>query len=398
MARSRTILIAGAGIGGLTAALALAQHGFRVVILEKSKRLEETGAGIQPSPNASRIFIKLGLGEALKQTAVAPDAIRIMRSSGKLIVEAPLGPAAEFRFGAPYWVIHRVDLQRALLEAASARPEIELRLGMEFTDYAAHARGVTVKSQGATGDVDEHGIALIGADGLWSNARKALGEESAPRFAGRTAWRAMIPIERAPNAFREPVVHLWLGRAAHLVHYPVRCGRALNIVAIVGDDFQDSGWSTPGDRRALLERFGKWCEPARTLLGVPEAWLKWALFDRAPSRRWGIGPVTLLGDAAHPMLPFLAQGGAMAIEDAAALASCLARDGESPASALRTYEGLRSARTARVQREARRNDIVYHLSGPAALARDMMLRTMGGEKLLLRYRWLYDWRLPPGET
>lgn len=397
MPQSRTVLIAGAGIGGLTAALALAQHGFRVVVLERNERLEETGAGIQLSPNASRVLISLGLNGALERDAVEPHAIRIMRSYGREIAQVPLGPAIVRRFGAPYWVIHRADLQAALVGAASARPAITLRLGMQFGGFAAHSNGVTASGHGAGKETNDQGVALIGADGVWSNVRRVLGEEAPPRFAGRTAWRALVPMESAPPEFRKPLTYLWLGRDAHLVHYPVKAGRILNLVATVRDTFQEAGWSTRGERKALLDRFRHWCEPARALLALPETWLKWALFDRAPAQRWGKGPVTLLGDAAHPMLPFLAQGGAMAIEDAAVLASCLG-GGAPPAAALRRYEALRFERVARVQREARRNDIIYHLSGPFALARDLLLRTMGGERLLTRYDWLYDWRLPPSGT
>lgn len=390
-------MIAGAGIGGLTAALALARHGFRVVVFERNERLEETGAGIQLSPNASRVLIALGLGSALDRDAVAPRAIRIMRANGREVVQIPLGPAIERRFGAPYWVVHRADLQAALLKAVSVRPEIALRLGMQLGDLTVRSDRIAVNGQGAGGETNDQGMALIGADGVWSNVRRALGDETPPRFSGRTAWRAVVPIEQAPAAFREPATHLWMGRNAHLVHYPVKAGRVLNLVAIVHDTFQDAGWSTRGERQALLERFRHWCEPARTLLALPDTWLKWALFDRAPAQRWGTGPVTLLGDAAHPMLPFLAQGAAMAIEDAAVLAACLARGDGRAAAALRSYEGLRFARTARVQREARRNDVVYHLGGPFALARDLVLRTIGGERLLMRYDWLYNWRPPERE-
>lgn len=393
MRASRTILIAGAGIGGLSAALALARKGFRVVLLERARRLEETGAGIQLSPNASRVLIGLGLRAMLEPQAVAPEAIRIARSSGREIVRIPLGSPIEFRFGAPYWVIHRADLQAALVQAVAAQPDIDLRLGTEVTDFATHPRGVTVKAQVVDAVIEETGLALIGADGVWSNIRTRLDDRHLPRFAGRTAWRAVVPIEAVDAEFRERITHLWLGSDAHLVNYPVRAGRLVNLVATVHDNYQEAGWSAPGESQALLARFAHWSEPARRLLAAPDRWLKWALFDRAPARRWGRGPVTLLGDAAHPMLPFLAQGGAMAIEDAAVLADCLARGETAPETSLRAYEGQRRPRTGRVQLEARSNNVTYHLGGPAALARDAALRSLGGKRLLARYDWLYDWRL-----
>lgn len=390
MARSRTILLAGAGIGGLTAALALAREDFRVVVLERATRLEETGAGIQLSPNALRILLDLGLRERLAVSAVAPEAIRIMRASGSDIVRIPLGVAAEKRYGAPYWVIHRGDLQAALIAAVSEQPHVSVRLGARVDDFAIHANGVSLRAFGPTGDVDEQGLALIGADGLWSAVRKRI-HDTPLRFAGRTAWRAVVPVEAVEPELRERSTHLWLGRGAHLVKYPIRSGREINIVAIVSDTWQEPGWSAPGLRDDILPFFARWNAQARTLVATPDRWLKWALFDRAPDHHWGHGPVTLLGDAAHPMLPFLAQGGAMAIEDAAVLAQCLARETD-PATALRSYEKLRHVRTARVQHEARANDFRYHLPDPPAWARDLALRILGGEKLLARFDWLYGWQ------
>lgn len=396
MARSRTIVIAGAGIGGLTAALALTRVGFRALILEQAQRLEETGAGIQLSPNATRVLLALGLAERLRPLVVAPQAVRVVRAnSGADIVRIPLGAAAEARYGAPYWVIHRADLQAVLAAAIEDSPDVTLRLGTRVQDYAVHQHGVTVVTQDAAGrdhvSRDEQGIALIGADGLWSTLRARLGDRTAPRFAKRTAWRAVVPASRVLEEFREPVTGLWLGRDAHLVHYPVRGGREVNIVAIVRDDWHGEGWSTPARQGELTPRFAAFPAQVRALLALPERWQKWALFDRPPGRPRSREEVTLLGDAAHPMLPFLAQGGAMAIEDAAVLARCLERDENIPR-ALRAYEGARRHRVARVQREARRNSQVYHLAGPLGLARNLTLAALGGEKLLRRYDWLYGWQ------
>jgi salicylate hydroxylase len=385
-------MIAGAGIGGLACALALIRRGFRAVVLEQAEALEPVGAGIQLSPNATRILIELGLAERLAPAVVAPQEIRVVRShNAREIVRASIGAAA-FRYGAPYWVVHRGDLQAALLERLRASRDGALHLGRRVEDFAVHAHGVTVQTWTPAGTRHEHGIALIGADGLWSQVRSRLGDDTPPRFCGRTAWRAMIPAGAVPAGFREPITWLWVGPDAHLVHYPVRAGEAVNIVAIIRDDWQSPGWSEPGGSADILARFSGWAAEPRALLATPDSWAKWALFERPALRTWSAGPVTLLGDAAHPILPFLAQGGAMAIEDAAVVADCLARWPDQPAPAFEAYEGLRRPRTQRVARESHFNGIVYHMRGLAAVARNFALGRLTGEKLLTRFDWLYDWR------
>jgi salicylate hydroxylase len=396
---TRTAVIAGAGIGGLTAALSLARVGLQVIILEQAERLEETGAGIQLSPNASRVLLDLGLGDQLRAAAVTPTALRVLRArDGHEIVRMPLAQAAE-RFGAPYWVIHRGDLQAVLLEAVRTSPQVKLVLGTRVDRFAVSADGITVQgvyslpNAKVPARVDTESSLLIGADGIWSAVRALLGDKTRPRFAGRVAWRALVPTEMAAKPAREPMVNLWLGRRSHLVHYPVAGGRQINVVAITEDHWDAPGWSTRSTPAEVLARYplGAWSRHARDLIGMPDHWLKWALHERAPLSRWGDGPVTLLGDAAHPVLPFLAQGAALAIEDAAVLAAEITAHRDDVVQGLRAYESRRRGRTTRVQRTARQTGRIYH-RGVDAFLRDIGMRMLGGERLLQRYDWIYNWR------
>jgi salicylate hydroxylase len=397
VASSRNIIIAGAGIGGMTAALALAQSGFRVTLLEQAESLTDVGAGIQLSPNATRVLIALGLDQRLRDACIVPTGVAIMAAGGANLAHIPLGKIAEARYGAPYWVIHRSDLQAALLDAVRSHPDISLRLGTRVEDFAVHAHGVSAALGLGTGKAVESGIALVCADGLWSGLRARLGVRDVPQFGGRAAWRALVPAETAEPLFRGENVTLWLGRNAHVVHYPVKAGRLINIVAIVGDDWAKPGWSADGARDELLARFSRWhwADPVRELLGAAQRWTKWALYELPPIRSAIQGPITLLGDAAHPMLPFLAQGAASAIEDAVVLADALARRPHDLSEAMRSYERARRRRTAHMQRAARRQGQIYHLRAGEAFARNLFLRIAGGRMLLRRYDWLYDWRAPP---
>jgi salicylate hydroxylase len=399
VALSRSIFIAGAGIGGLTAALALAGRGFRVVILEKAERLDEVGAGLQLSPNASRTLVELDLSDRLGARAVTPDAVSIMSArAGGEVLRMPLGEAAANRAGAPYWVVHRADLQAALAGAVSDHPDIELRLGATFEDVASHARGLTIVHRSGTDRRSDLACALIGADGVWSTVRQQLFPEVQPRFTGLIAWRGTFEATQLPKDYTARRVQLWMGPNAHLVTYPIAGGRQVNVVAVLPGTWNRPGWSTPGDPSELMDAFAapRWPAPARMMLTAVDNWRKWALFGVPEGCGWSKGQIGLLGDAVHAMLPFAAQGAGMAIEDAAVLARHLTREAaESAASitaALKDYGKARQARVTRVQRTARQQGRIYHLGGPLALARDLSIRALGPQRMLARQDWIYGWR------
>jgi salicylate hydroxylase len=397
LAPARHVIVAGAGIAGLTAGLSLARNGFGVTVLEQSDELLEAGAGLQLSPNATRVLIGLGLRERLLPSVVVPQAIRVMSGgSGREIVRIPLGKADDI-YGAPFWTMHRADLQQALVAEVHGRANITVKLGTKVEDFAAHAEGVSVTARRQSEAVDERGDALIGADGIWSNVRQHSSGGSPARFAHRTAWRALIPADDVRPEFCTALVHLWLGHQGHLVHYPVKSGQIINVVCVVHDEWNETGWSAPGDRDEILRRFARstWCGTARDLIAAPKSWQKWALYERSSGFDGVSGPVTLIGDAAHPMLPFLAQGAGMAIEDAAVLAHHL-KNSVDNAAALRAYEAARRVRTARAQALSQRQGRIYGLSGPEALVRNMGMRVLGGERLRARYDWIYSWRPPEG--
>lgn len=399
MALSRTIVIAGAGIGGLTAALALAARGFRIVVLEKAERLEEVGAGLQLSPNASRVLVELGLTERLKLRAVTPEAVSIMsaRAGGELL-RMPLGEAASARAGAPYWVVHRADLQSALAGAVADHPDIDLKLGATFEDVAPHAKGLTVVHRSGTIRRSDLASALIGADGIWSTVRQHLFPEVQPRFSGLIAWRGTLDATQLPKDYAARRVQLWMGPNAHLVAYPIAGGRQVNVVAVLPGTWNRPGWSTPGEHREVMDAFAapRWPPQARMLLAAVDSWRKWALFGVPDGCPWSEGPVALLGDAVHAMLPFAAQGAGMAIEDAAVLARHLSLEAAGStrgiAAALTQYGRARQARVRRVQQTARQQGRIYHLGGPLAFARDLAIRALGPERMLARQDWIYGWR------
>ena len=381
----------------MTASLALAAQGFRVVILEKAERLEEVGAGLQLSPNASRVLIDLGLQSRLAACAVVPDAISLMSArSGGEVARLPLGEAATARAGAPYWVLHRADLQAALQAEVDDHPDIELRLGCQFEDVVPHAKGLTVVQRSGMTRQQDMALALVGADGIWSSVRHQLFPEVQPQFSGLIAWRGTLEATQLPREYASLRVQLWMGPNAHLVAYPISGARQINIVAVVPGEWNRPGWSAPADGIELKNAFAsaRWPGSARMMIGAVDAWKKFALYTVPDGGEWTKGAIALLGDAAHAMLPFAAQGAGMAIEDAAVLGAMLGKYIDDPADALRAYEGARRHRTARAQAASAKQANIYGKTGPEALIRNLVMKALGGERLRARYDWIYTWKPP----
>jgi salicylate hydroxylase len=395
MRMSAPIVIAGAGIGGLTAALCLARAGKRALVLERAAKIEEAGAGLQIAPNAGRVLAALGLESGLAAVAIEPRAINIRRGrDGAVLARLDLSDSRA-RWGAPFRVYHRADLQQVLLQAALADEAIEVRAGSRVGDFEDGAGVVRLCAHRSEGFEELEAAGLVGADGLRSAVRGHLlpTEKDAPFYSGLTAWRALVPAELAPAAFRARESNLWMLPGAHVVHYPLRDGAVINVVVIVSEPPRRSEGSAilslDGPELARsLDRLRPAAE-LRALIEAGAAWRHWPLFARPPLQRWSRGAVTLLGDAAHPMVPFLAQGGAQAIEDAEALGRAFLQLGASVETAFAAYEKSRIARAAKVVRASRRQGEYFHLGGPAALARDFAIRALGGRGMLARNAWLY---------
>jgi salicylate hydroxylase len=385
------ILIAGGGIGGLATALALAKRGIASDVLERRAAYGEDGAGIQVGPNGTRILETLGAAEFLKPRATTPDALTIRSATtAHLLATFPLGRWLADRHGAPYWTAHRRDLHNALLVAAEREPMIRIRKGVEIG--AVHDRGSHVVAGTASGESID-GSALIAADGVWSRLRDRTFEGDTPDYTGKSAARAVIAAEDVPDALQRNDVQLWLGRKVHVVHYPVSAGREVALVVVFDDEHVTSDWSAPCDRAWVDTRAVSFAPPLRELLAKPAEWRRWSLMNLKHAPRLAHGRVALLGDAAHPILPFLAQGGVMALEDAAVLAGALAKQPAHPEAAFRDYAEARTDRVARVAATSRKNGRIYHLGGPAAFARNMALRFLPAETFMRGYDWLYGWSL-----
>jgi salicylate hydroxylase len=387
-------LIAGAGVGGLATSLALSQAGLDVVICERAEALEEFGAGLQLTPNATRVLARIGALDEVREAAMAPDSIVALRGSDDaVLMRLPLD-GAERRWGAPYLALHRADLQQALARAAARRDTIRIDLGSTVTAVAIEGSAVAVERTHGAKTVRDAADLLIGADGLRSKVRErfAPGRDDGPVFSGRVAFRATIPARLLDSRWTEAQVVLRLGPNAHLVHYPLRNASIVNVVAVIEDSWRggetEHPWDGVADRPALDRAFAGWSQSTRKLIAAATDWRAWPLYGRPALGSFSLGRIALVGDAAHPMVPFLAQGAAQAIEDAGALGPALAQTEDIP-QALAAYSRARVARATRVQVEALRQGRIYHLKGVMAAARDATMRLVGPRRLGARYDWLY---------
>jgi salicylate hydroxylase len=365
---SPRIAIVGGGIGGLAAAAFLQQSGLSCVLYEQASELREIGAGVAVTPNAARLLRRLGVLDALRKTAVRLEIGWEFRrwQDGAVLSAELLSTRCEQLYGEQTYTAHRADLVEALCRAV---PAGTIRLGQRIT--AIGVNGATATLTFADGEVTEADV-VIGADGIHSVIRGTLIEPVPPVHSGLSAFRALVPARDAPEIARRPAQVLWLGPDHHLVHYPVRAGELINLVAIVpAGNYTTESWTATATVDELLAEFAGWDPRLIRLIQAAATPGRWALLDRQPLRQWSYGPVTLLGDAGHPMLPFFAQGAAQAIEDAATLARCLAEDPTDPSAALRRYEADRIPRTTRIQEVSHARAYLNHLpDGPEQRARD----------------------------
>jgi salicylate hydroxylase len=380
------VAVIGGGIGGLTAAVALRRSGLAVDVYEQAPELTEVGGGINMGPNATRILRRLGLAEGLDREGVRPVGSHQRRwQDGRTLQRASLNPLCEQLYGAPHMTLHRADL---LAVIAAGFPAERVHLGHRLVGLADRGDGAEAWFENG---VRIKADVLVGADGIHSAVRADLFGAKEPRFAGCVAYRGLVPAERIADLGLEVGSQSWVGPGAHLVHYFVSRGRLLNFVGWTEHDtWNREDWTDRATIERALAAFEGWHPQVRRIIAAAETCFIWALFDRDPLPRWSVGHTTLLGDACHPMYPFMGQGAAQAIEDGAALAACLAAGAGDPAEALRRYERLRLPRVTRLQEMSRANKFRFHMpDGPAQLARDAEW-ARAGDRSPDALRWLYD--------
>jgi 3-hydroxybenzoate 6-monooxygenase len=388
MTQPLNLLVAGGGIGGLAAAYVLARSGHQVTVLEQSHAFGEIGAGIQLGPNIFKMFQYLGLTEAVNRVAFFPAGLGMNDvRTGERVIRVALGDNALAEYGYPYGVIYRVDMHNVFLDACKTLPNVTLRTSAKVESFDQDASGVRVHM--ADGE-SLKGDALIGADGLWSRVREAIVGDGKPRVSGHIAYRAVLKREEVPAHLWSDDVLLWGGEKTHLVHYPLRRGELFNLVAVFHSNKYDEGWNTFGDTAELNERFAQAVPQVKELLGKIETWKMWVLCDREPVKNWTDRRVTLLGDAAHPMLQYLAQGAGQAIEDAVVLGEALRYTQGNVDDALQKYQQARYLRTGRVQLTARFYGDIYHAAGVQRELRNQLFQ--GGQESagFAGLKWMYD--------
>ncbi len=388
------ILIAGAGVAGLSAALECAARGWTVQLVEKAKALSEVGAGLQLAPNAMRHLERLGVANRLSSQAVTPEALYLMDGrKARPLLTMQLGDKAFKRWRHPYIVCHRADLQTALLDACLENPNIEINLDAEIIGHKADRNGLTATIRRGGADEDIAAAYLVACDGVWSAQRATAGYDKA-RFSGHIAWRTTLAADALPSSFSAAVpekksVSAWLGQKAHFIAYPVKGGDFFNFVAITTGDNPGEVWSKTGDKVQLQSFYEGWSNPVRDVLSAATDWTYWPLFEMAEAQFVGPDRTVFLGDASHAVTPFAAQGAAMAIEDAAALAEAL-DDGE-PNSALKRFDSIRKERIAAVAKRGQLNRFAYHATGVFALGRNMLFAMRSPDTFLKDLDWLYGY-------
>lgn len=399
--QSRQIVIAGAGVAGLTAALAFAERGYPIKLFEQAPRLEAAGAGIQLSPNATRILRQLGVLDRLSPAAVRPEAV-VLRDAGTLreLARVPLGDLAEKRWQAPYLVAHRADLQNALMARVAELPGIKLVTGARVSGVAKGPHGLIATTEIGDKSVEAEGFLLIGADGVWSATRAAAGFSSRNRFSGELAWRATVSADSAAGKAFAAIaatdcVTSFLHPGFHLVAYPVSKGTAFNLAAFTKGEIIAEGWSGNADVKILTSAMRGTAPALARLVEEAGPWTAWPIHTVDQRQPWTTSDgIALIGDAAHAMTPFAAQGAAMAIEDAATLAGFVAALPADLQGALAAWEQERRPRVAKVARRGAVNRLAWHAAGPVAMARNLFLATRSSEKLASDLDWLYGWRVP----